>query len=213
MVGSDECGFGSWAGPLVVCAVIIPRAWPHSSRVKDSKAVRTEAKREAIAREILPLVTNVIVSVPPEDIDRNGVYKTLKWAHGHAIDQVLAKHLATGATGSLVVIVDGNMDIRYGDGEQATSVVEGDALVPAVSAASILGKVARDKTMIELAKVHPGYGFENHKGYGGGKDHAHTIALNKLGPCAIHRKSYGPVRNAMSKPSDLFDMAMSGDLD
>jgi ribonuclease HII len=214
VVGSDECGYGAWAGPLVVCAAVLPKAWPYVHLVRDSKQVRTEEQREAIARQILPHLTYEILSVPPEDIDRIGVSKVLPWAHGKVLDLVIAKHEASGARGQRIVIVDGSLSILYGEGQKAISVVKGDSLVTAVSAASILGKVARDTTMIALAAKFPGYGFESHKGYGGGDDHAHTLALEKLGPCEIHRKSYSPVRNRMQGPStSLFDLAMSGELD
>jgi len=214
VVGSDECGYGAWAGPLVVCAAIIPKNWSHASYVKDSKdfsGANKETKRIEVCRKIIPSdILFSVLGVSHEEIDRVGVWSALKTAHRKAIDQVLLKHKETGRAGKVIVIVDGNIPF-----EGAFSLPKADALVPAVSAASILGKVTRDKAMIALAVKYPGYGFEKHKGYGGGADHAHTVALDKLGPCEIHRKSYSPIRARLKGPAEngLFDLATSGELD
>jgi ribonuclease HII len=84
---------------------------------------------------------------------------------------------------------------------RAHSLPKADSIVLACSAASVLAKVARDNIMIEAAKTWPGYGLENHKGYGGDDKHAHTIALAKLGPCPIHRKSFSPIARLLKKPA------------
>jgi ribonuclease HII len=214
VVGSDEVGYGAWAGPLVVCAVVISKNWPLAHLVKDSKAFtgkNAHSHREKIAKQILTAVTYTIVSVPPEQIDDAGVYKLLPILHGRAIDAVIAKHAALGVVGTNAVIVDGTLKVFYGNGEQALSLPKADSLIPAVSAASIIGKVARDLTMVKLSKEYPGYGFENHRGYGGDENHAHSIALRRLGPCAIHRKSYGPIRDLLKKEDDgHFDFSTLG---
>ncbi|MDO6748758.1 ribonuclease HII, partial [Gilvimarinus sp. 1_MG-2023] len=73
----------------------------------------------------------------------------------------------------------------------ATAVIKGDSLVQSIAAASVLAKVSRDREMVALDRVYPGYGFAKHKGYG---TQAHLQALQELGPCAIHRRSYAPVK-------------------
>jgi ribonuclease HII len=192
--GSDESGYGSWAGNLVVCAVIIPRNWPYAHLVKDSKSFQGKnagIRRDAVAKQILPHVTYAIASVTPAEIDEKGVWKVLHAAHTKALDEVLAKHKATGVIGDYAVIVDGNMKIPYGVDSKAISLPKADALITAVSAASILGKVAHDHHMKKMSVKYPGYGFESNQGYGGNP--AHEAGLKKLGVCAIHRRSFGPI--------------------
>jgi ribonuclease HII len=211
VVGSDEVGYGSWAGPLVVCAVVLSKDWPLAHLVKDSKAFtgkNAAPNRERIARQILKTVTYAMVSVVPAEIDQKGVGKVLPASHGKAIDAVIAKHEAMGVIGTNAVIVDGNLKILYGEGKTAYSLPKADALIPAVSAASILGKVARDAYMRKIAALYPGYGFEDHMGYGGDDTHQHTIALKKLGICEIHRKSYAPMRDMIRQQQPDFDLSV-----
>jgi ribonuclease HII len=193
-IGSDESGYGSYAGNMVVCAVVLSKDWPLTHLVKDSKSFQgktARARRDAVAKQILASLTYAIVSNTPAEIDERGVWKVLHAAHTKAIDAVIAKHKAMGVIGTYAVIVDGNMKIPYGNGQQALSLPKADALIPAVSAASILGKVAHDHHMDKMAVKFPGYGFESNSGYGGNA--AHDEGLKKLGVCEIHRKSYGPI--------------------
>lgn len=195
IVGCDEVGIGSWAGPLYVCAVLVSKSWPLAGLVKDSKQLQ-ETQRRPLADKILPTVLHALVSVSVEEIDQAGIGKVLPAAHSTAIETVLDEHEKLGCTGVTVVIVDGILPILYRS-KRAISLPKADALVPAVSAASIIAKVSRDEHMIALAQKFPGYGLEFHKGYGGDDSHAHTIALKKLGPCEIHRKSFAPIRDLM----------------
>ncbi len=200
VVGSDECGYGAWAGPLVVCAVIVSKDWPLAHLVRDSKDFdrkTAEVQRERIAAQILKGLTYAIESVQPKEIDENGIYRLLPMVHGRAIDAVIKKHEALGVIGKNVVIVDGNMKVHYAGGTQAIALPKADALIPAVSAASIIGKVARDRAMTKYAKQYPGYGFEENKGYGGNP--AHDAGLQKLGISDIHRRSFAPMRNMVQK--------------
>jgi len=145
IVGSDECGYGAWAGPLTVCAAIVSREWPSAHLVKDSKAFTTEASRAAVAKKVLGSVLYEITNVPPTEIDRLGVYKALQLAHAETIRKLLAKHEETGCVGKVLVVVDGDIPIP-----DAISLPKGDVLVPAISAASILGKVWRDRHMTKM---------------------------------------------------------------
>lgn len=216
MVGSDECGAGSWAGPLVVCAVVLSKDWPLTHLVKDSKAFKgknAEAQRQKVAKQIIPAVTYAIVSSSPAEIDETGIYKLLPVVHGRAIDAVIAKHEALGAIGTNAVVVDGTLKVTYGKGQQALSLPKGDSLIAAISAASIIGKVARDVLMTKLSEKFPGYAFESNKGYGGNQ--AHDAGLAKLGVCEIHRKSFGPIRERLKEvETGSFDYsALGGDDD
>lgn len=213
VVGSDECGYGAWAGPLVVCAVVISKDWPLAHLVRDSKDFdrkTAEVQRERIAAQILKGLTYAIESVPAKQIDEGGsIYKILPMVHGRAIDAAIKKHEAMGVVGTNVVIVDGTMKVHYAGGKQALALPKADALIPAVSAASIIGKVARDRVMTKYAKQFPGYDFENNKGYGGNP--AHDAGLQSLGPCEIHRRSFGPIRKLVQKEeTGSFDFSTLG---
>lgn len=188
VIGSDECGYGSWAGPLVVCAALVSRDWPDAHLVADSKAL-TPARRTAICKQIIKTVLFVIESVKPPEIDAQGVYEAVLGAHQRAIAAVQAKHEESGCVGTIEIIVDGNLPIPG-----ARSLPKADALIPAVSAASIIGKVARDRHMVKEAVLYPGYDFEHSMGYGTPKHHE---ALRRLGPCPIHRRSYAPVARVL----------------
>jgi ribonuclease HII len=198
IVGADECGRGCWAGPLVTCAVVIPKEWPFIADVCDSKAFtgdQAEPRRAAIARKILPTTIYSLVNVPSKEVDSRGVHKANIEALSRALTQVIAKHIALGCNGTYGVVVDGTMTVTYElRGEKLTALFlpQADVLIPAVSAASIIGKVARDAHMRKIADKFPGYGFENHKGYG---TKEHKAALEKLGACELHRQSFGPIRD------------------
>lgn len=214
IVGSDECGYGAWAGPLVVCAVVISKDWPHNAIVCDSKAFSggkaedRERARERIAGQILKTTTYAIISISAHEIDEGGIYKILPVAHRRAIDAVIAKHETMGVVGANAVIVDGSLKVTYGNDQLAMSLPKADALIPAVSAASIIGKVARDRTMTKFAATYPGYGFESNKGYGGNA--AHDEGLQKLGPCDLHRRSFSPIRDLLRRLEQQPDLSSLG---
>lgn len=187
IVGSDECGYGSLAGPLVVCAVATPCDWPGEPDVMDSKDLKSRLRREAVyERHFKPdgFPMNLVV-VEPEEIDAKGVRNALKEAHRKAVEGTFWR-LAYPP----IIVVDGNMDCGI---EGAHYLPKADSLVPAVSLASIIGKVTHDRIMVELDKKYPGYGFAQHVGY---DTPQHREALNRLGPCPVHRRSYSPVRHA-----------------
>lgn len=192
IIGSDEAGYGAWAGDLVVCAAIISRNWSMSSEVTDSKKL-TPTTRQNLTKRILKVALCHVIRVSPEEIDEQGVYKALLGAHHRAIEGIREKHDKEGCVGTILTVVDGTLPIKG-----AISLPKADLLVPAVSAASIVGKVYRDLQMVKLAKEFPGYEFQRHKGYG---TQAHQAALEKLGPCAIHRKSYAPIARLL-KPEE-----------
>lgn len=181
--GVDEAGRGPWAGPVTAGAVILDPNQPIIG-LTDSKRL-SEKKRLALEPEIK--------------------HKAAYWAVAHAtsqeIDQInireatfLAMQRAIAALGIIPsqIIIDGNALPTHLPAP-ATAIIKGDLTEPAISAASILAKNARDRLLVAMCKTHPGYGFSQHKGYGTA---AHAKALTKLGPCAYHRMSFAPVRRA-----------------
>lgn len=187
IAGVDEAGRGPLAGPVAVAAVILDAARPIDG-LGDSKAL-TEAKREAL----FPLIQAQarawsIVLVNADEIDRLNILQATLAGMRRAVEAL--------SVPPAHVLVDGNR-VPSGLDVPADAVVRGDAKVAAISAASILAKVARDRWMRELDAVHPGYGFATHKGY---PTPEHLDALRRLGPCPAHRRSFAPVSAAMRPP-------------
>jgi len=181
--GVDEAGRGPLAGPVMAAAVVLdPSAVP--AGLADSKQL-TPGRREELAVRIRSAA--VAWSVAWADA---GEIDTLNILHASMLAMrraVLGLHLAPEHAQ-----VDGNRCPRLPCSVEA--IISGDARVAAISAASILAKVARDEFMRELDGVYPGYGFERHKGY---PTPAHMAALAELGPCPCHRRSFRPVREAI----------------
>lgn len=195
IVGSDEVGYGAWAGPLLVCAAAVARSF-NPPGVGDSKKLTERMREHAFDRytKTTP-ATHHLVWVSAEDIDRQGVWKALLGAHREALENVIGR-----VEGSKTVVVDGFPHGTQDIGVQgAIGLPKADQLVPAVGLASIIAKVSRDRLMQQLDRQHPGYGFGAHKGYG---TPAHQRALRELGPCDIHRKSYAPIKDALAGQDD-----------
>jgi ribonuclease HII len=181
VAGVDEAGRGPLAGPLAVAAVILDPDRPIVG-LNDSKKL-SEAKREAL----YPLIVEralawCVVLVDVDEIDRLNIFQATMTGMSRAV-----AGLARVAEEALI---DGNKlpgDLPC----RGRAIVGGDALEPAISAASILAKVTRDRLMVAMESLHPGYGFAVHKGY---PTPGHLTALNRLGPCPQHRRSFAPVR-------------------
>lgn len=182
LCGVDEVGRGCLAGDVLAAAVILDPRRPVAG-LADSKclsAARREWLYEAItARAAAWAVGRATVA----EIDRLNILQA----------SLLAMHRAVAALAPApeFVVVDGNRlpDWPYA----ARAVVGGDASVPSISAAAIVAKVTRDREMAALDESFPGYGFARHKGYGTAE---HRAALARLGPCALHRAGFAPVRAA-----------------
>lgn len=184
IAGVDEAGRGPLAGPVVVAAVILDPARPISG-LDDSKKL-SERKRDAL----YPLIIERALAwhieyVEADEIDRLNILQ--------ATLAGMRRSLQSLAVAPAHALIDGN---RLPDGLPcpATAIVGGDASEPAISAASILAKVARDARMRELHAHYPYYGFDRHKGY---PSPLHLAALHAHGPCPQHRRSYAPVRKAL----------------
>jgi len=195
VIGSDEVGTGALAGPFVVTAVVYPFTWRGLPGLQDSKKFK-KPKEKQFRRDLAEEVYKTALTfnqqyVTVEEIDRKGMYPMLLRAHHRAIQACLSLFPKA------LVIVDGNFSFHRNGGVKYHSIVQADGRVPAVSAASVLGKVERDWWMGSYAAgVYPVYGFANHLGYGSPE---HFRALEQYGPCEIHRKSYGPIKRLMRK--------------
>jgi ribonuclease HII len=193
VAGVDEAGRGPLAGPVVVAAVILDPRKPIVG-LADSKVIcENERERLAIVIRRCALAFSV-VAVEVDEIDRYNIF----WATMLGMQRALAGLPLPPA----YALVDGNQLPRAMPCP-ARAVVDGDAREPAISAASIIAKTVRDRIMCELDGVHPGYGFARHKGY---STPEHFEALERLGPCVIHRRSFAPVQ-ARYATGDLFAAA------
>lgn len=184
VVGIDEVGRGSLAGPLTVGAVALPDE-PQVIGIDDSKKL-APARRERLAAEIRQVALGVgLAHIPPDEIDAVGMAASLRVAMARALAACEADIRARGnGDGADAVLIDGN-PVHVHEGEKC--LVKGDGKVACIAAASIVAKVARDAYMVQMAGEYPAYHFESNKGYG---SRAHIAALREHGPCALHRRSF-----------------------
>ncbi|MDZ7787055.1 MAG: ribonuclease HII [Halofilum sp. (in: g-proteobacteria)] len=182
VAGVDEAGRGPLAGPVVAAAVMLDPARPIEGLTDSKKlsAKRRERFDERIRAEALAFA---IARVEPDEIDRINILQASLAA--------MVRAVAALPVAAQAVRVDGNRAPDFG--VPAEALVGGDALDPAISAASILAKVDRDRLLVAMEDEYPGYGFAAHKGYG---TRVHLEALTRLGPCPAHRRSFAPVRAA-----------------
>jgi len=186
IAGVDEAGRGPLAGPVVVAAVILNPQLTPPAGLDDSKRLSAERREHLYPIICETAISWFVVEVPVEDIDRLNILQATLWGMRQAVENLSVRPQRT--------LIDGNRAPQL-EGDVRT-VIHGDRLEPAISAASILAKVARDRRMLELHRSFPGYGFDRHKGY---PTPHHLERLNHLGPCAAHRRSFGPVRDVMQK--------------
>ncbi|MEM1074907.1 MAG: ribonuclease HII [Pseudomonadota bacterium] len=183
IAGVDEVGRGPLAGPVVAAAVILdPGNIPEG--LNDSKKL-TARRRDALAKQLWYCAKIGLGAATVEEID--------------SINILRASHLAmVRAVRGLpqmpdLALIDGNMEPQ-GLECAAQTVVKGDARCLSIAAASVVAKTARDRTMVDLAQQHPGYGWETNMGYG---SKSHMLALQNLGPTPHHRRSFKPVHNIL----------------
>jgi len=181
IAGVDEAGRGPCAGPLVIAAVILKDLTvPELAAVRDSKEI-SEKKREELFDVIMNIAASVsVIRVSVEEIDERGV---------HAANLDGMRRAVKGLTIEPAYVLTDGYAIQ-GLAIPNVAVWKGDQVVTAISAASIIAKVTRDREMIELDKKYPQYGFAGHKGY---ITAAHTAALAEHGPCVEHRRSFSNI--------------------
>uniref|UniRef100_UPI00402523D3 ribonuclease HII n=1 Tax=Faecousia sp. TaxID=2952921 RepID=UPI00402523D3 len=174
--GVDEAGRGPLAGPVCAAAVILPKGLVIPG-LNDSKKLSDKRRRE-----LFPIIQQEAVSfgiafASQEEIDEINILQATFLAMRRAMEQLNPQ--------PEFALIDGNRETDFG--VPCKTVIKGDSMSANIAAASVLAKVTRDNWMMEAAEKYPGYGFEIHKGYG---TKAHYAALEKLGPCPIHRRTF-----------------------
>jgi ribonuclease HII len=183
VAGVDEAGRGPLAGPVVAAAVILDDCNPVEG-LADSK-VLTPAERERLFDEIRArALAFSIAQAAVEEIDSINILQATMLAMRRAVDGLRLP--------PVLVLIDGNQIpvLRV----EAEAIIDGDATVAAISAASILAKVHRDRMCLDLHRCHPQYGFDAHKGYATPE---HLRALREHGACVAHRRTFAPVREVL----------------
>lgn len=193
VAGVDEAGRGPLAGPVVAAAVILPATWANGefderlADLNDSKQL-TETQRENFFQIITthPDIRHAIASVDAATIDRINILQATHRAMNDALAQLQPQPQH--------VLVDGR-PVKTMTPPQ-TALVKGDSRSYSIAAASVLAKVTRDRLMREFDAQFPGYGFAVHKGYGTPQ---HLAAIEKLGPCPIHRMTFAPLKGKQTE--------------
>jgi ribonuclease HII len=186
VAGVDEAGCAPLAGPVVVAAVILDPA-VRINGLDDSKILPEPTREKLYARIVARALAWSVVAVEVEEIDRINIF--------HARMAGMVRALERLACVPRFALIDGNRLPRALPCP-GRAVVDGDAIAPSISAASIIAKVTRDRLMREMDTRWPGYGFAQHKGY---PTPSHREALQRLGPCPEHRRSFAPVRAACAE--------------
>lgn len=193
IAGVDEAGRGPLAGPVFAAAVILPAEWYSGGmpkplrKVNDSKQLTPE-ERDLFFAELTsrPEIQYAVAQVPEQIIDQINILQATHRAMNLALAQL------NPPPGH--VLVDG-LPVRSITLPQ-TAIVTGDALSYSIAAASIIAKVSRDRLMVQLDQMYPGYGFAAHKGY---STPGHLEAIAARGPCPIHRQTFAPFRPAQTE--------------
>lgn len=191
ILGIDEVGRGPWAGPLVVGAVVL--GGEPIAGLTDSKKL-TKRQREEIAPIIYERAHAAALGwVSAAELDEIGMSQALKLATKRAVEQITVPYHQ--------IIIDGTINFlaETTKGEYVTTMPKADLLIPSVSAASVIAKVARDNYMAEQDAMYPGYGFSGHAGYGVAK---HRASIERLGVCPLHRLSFAPLVKYQTVPKD-----------
>ncbi len=186
VAGVDEAGRGPLAGPVAVAAVVFDPARPRINGLDDSKQLNRARREVLYARIVERALAWCVVLVEAEEIDRINIYQATMLGMRKAVEGVA--HVAGLAR------IDGNA-LPKGLPCRGETLIGGDRLDRAIMAASIVAKVTRDRLMQQLHEQHPQYGFDLHKGYA---TPAHLAALAEHGPCPQHRRSFAPVRRALT---------------
>lgn len=190
VAGVDEAGKGPLAGPVSAGAVMIHNASQIVSSVRDSKLMSVKQREEAYEKIVSRSSSYGVGLVEAEEIDTIGIELAVKKAMHMALSD-LEKRCGKKLD---FVIVDGSKT-KVLDNYSSQRILKGGLYHYSIAAGSILAKVTRDRIMYKLSQDYPAYGFEKHVGYG---TVAHLAAIEKYGPCVIHRKSFAPISSLNS---------------
>jgi len=193
IAGLDEVGRGPMFGPVVAAAVILPKGC-RLPGLTDSKQLTENQRNEFDAAIRACAVAWAIAAVDVETIDRINILRASLLAMRIAVEQL--------AVAPDYLLIDGRDSIDWPCPQRA--VIQGDATSYSIAAASVLAKVHRDRLLVELDAVYPGYGLARHKGYCSPE---HMEALARLGPTPLHRKSYAPVAQRLLEFPELLEIA------
>ncbi len=187
-IGIDEAGRGPIAGPVVIAGVVLPPNYERDG-IYDSKKISEKKREELFAIIKKEALDYVICIVDREEIDNDNIY---------AVVQKAMMDIANHSKVDIAGVLTDAMPLPFD--RETTAIIKGDQKSISIAAGSILAKVTRDHIMEYYDELYPGYGFAKHKGY---YTKAHKEALEKLGPCAIHRKSFEPIKSMLAPT--LFD--------
>lgn len=185
IIGADECGTGCLAGPVMVCAAVTTVDWSMPEGLNDSKKLK-RTTRVRIYEKLHAELEYATTLIPSETLDKIGLTRTLIQGYATTIEGLLQYYP------DAFVIIDGNR--RYV--ERAHTLIKGDGKVPAIMAASVLGKTLRDFHMVEMSMKYPGYDFQQCVGYNSDK---HWRGIERLGLTPLHRRSYAPIRKYLEQ--------------
>jgi len=195
IAGVDEAGVGPLAGPVFAAAAVLPEGCMLRG-IDDSKKILKPERREELEAAVKEAALAWGVGqAGVDEIDSLNIYRAGLLAMRRAVEGLAEK---SGAPPDYLLI-----DARKipGIGIPQRGIIRGDALSMSIAAASILAKTARDRHMLEMDALYPGYGFAKHKGY---PTKEHVAALRERGPCAIHRRSFAPVKERLAAQGTLF---------
>ncbi len=194
--GIDEAGRGPLAGPVTAACVCLPKKF-RDSAIGDSKKL-SAAERELAEVEIKSVALAFsVVSVGHHRIERLNIREATRTAMLLASNRVFAQLSERHGIGRIIYLIDGNTPIATSHAQE--TIVKGDDTLLAISAASILAKVARDRLMSTLSQKYTGYGFEQHKGYA---TDTHRRQIVALGPSPVHRRTFAGVREHLPQPKN-----------
>ncbi len=186
IAGVDEAGRGSLVGPVVVAAVILPEDL-YLERLDDSKKLSAKVREILYDKIISVAISHHVVCVDIDEIDNLNIYQATLVGMKRAVEGLKIQ--------PELVFTDA-MKVDFGEKIQSQSIIHGDALSASIAAASIIAKVTRDHLADNWALDYPEYGFEHNRGYG---TQEHIAAIEKYGPCPIHRRSFNPVKSLCNK--------------
>jgi ribonuclease HII len=196
VAGVDEVGRGAWAGPVTYAAVVLPRD-RRMYKLRDSKAI-PPPERARLADRLHGFALAIGVGHAGNDeIDRLGMSEAMRRAARRAVDALPLR--------PDVLLLDGNWDFLAGYGTHNERLVKGDGRSASIAAASIVAKVTRDRLMVDADPGYPAYAFSSNKGY---PSPDHVAALDRHGPCPLHRRSWTPI--AGLDQLSLFDTEPTG---